>query len=1319
MKTVASHTRFRLATMLIVVVACAVCAACVGTAHAQQVDESLPPFADLTITSEYDTSLDILPAWAVTVKNNTVGAHPGMHLNLVKVRITISDPVRGATTSLWTIRGLPPGGSALRTVSSLNTIPAATDEPAKVPQRLYAEIIEAAPVESPRFRFNNATEHWVLVNRHEAIYGASYRAGVNRYTTGDVAVDVASISDRFPPAAGATTFTVTAYNSLGYLAEVGAPLQDHTLFDVQVEISLSPGLSFAGTQPDAPDGTTFHTTTGIWNVGTLERVQLTGGPSLPVAVNLTAASLADLSLEERCLTAKVVRAVPWFATDWLNDTATACLGKQLLTEGEKVLLDYIDCVGVTSNPCTSADTLELVVEWRTDDYLQPEAVTVQVQDPQGRHNGKWRTGTTTHHMTSVPDIPGAQAIVSYLPRTYSQYHEAVSDVSPKQRPGTFTIFGGNTGTFKLLDADTATSTTPFNLAASTTNNPYPIILEFGALGTYKLNLTVGATHNTAGALTDTGTYTFHVGPISELGVRDAGANPEVAADRRAYTILAVNDGPDIPPAIRVTLTGVPEGAEALPSQGSYAVGSCQSGLCEGVWTIGNLRHGYAHRASVYGAEGAALTLITASGAPITATIENMQNYCVRIKTADPDPENDLECDAGSEPAGYTEHSIPYYDHVEGNNTTTVALRAGTGVGLTGAPKGVEVMETRVGNVLIWQPVKKLYRYGVTHYEAQRWASGWMPLANRVTGTVYLDREGRANADYRVRAVNEFGVPGPWSITGRPPDMPGNFTVALSESGNAAVLSWTEPASPSPITGYVIDISDSADGDSRTNDATVGDNVTTWTHTGLSPGDVKFYRVQARNRDGVGAWTEWQSVGAGPGRPGNLRAQPNGSSETVLTWNEASSRDVPIYEYELEYSDTSASDGYEWNFLQTVLPHEGLRYVDDTVVPGTTRHYRVRAWTVGHQSAAGAWSNVASATTPAAGPSPPLNVFADYEIGNTENGILLTWEAPASGDASYYRIEHSTDGGATWELESARHTGTCDVGGTTKFCYTDRGLFSGTEHWYRVAGVNISNVAGEWAMSNSHITQGQPTEPPDEPQNLRVTSVSGRQVSLAWEPPMDTGGSPVTGYEYQAQTACAHDPTEICQVLNPTRTSGTTATVTVPNVKGYYEFSVRALNAAGAGWWTQSVSQYIDPQRNWRVTVSPSSLTVPEGDEKTYRVTLTSDPRQPVMLLLWWDGDPDLGNTLSYQQFKWLLPSNYANQNPDIYLDPEWSGAWNVGVTITVTADEDTDSENGTAWIDNTVYYVPCADLGNPSGCVDNPEDTGVTAWVAVTEQDND
>ena len=144
-------------------------------------------------------------------------------------------------------------------------------------------------------------------------------------------------------------------------------------------------------------------------------------------------------------------------------------------------------------------------------------------------------------------------------------------------------------------------------------------------------------------------------------------------------------------------------------------------------------------------------------------------------------------------------------------------------------------------------------------------------------------------------------------------------------------------------------------------------------------------------------------------------------------------------------------------------------------------------------------------------------------------------------------------------------------------------------------MNRSGVAGEWSGAvSAHITQGEPPTSPGEPQNLRITSVSGRQVSLAWDAPMDDGGSSVTGYEYLVNGTCVHDPAQICQVIAPTRTGGTSVSVTVPNVSGLYDFYVRALNAAGPGWWSQPVSQYIDPQKNWRVTLSPSSLTVLRG-----------------------------------------------------------------------------------------------------------------------------
>ena len=265
----------------------------------------------------------------------------------------------------------------------------ATDGPEKVPQRLYAEIIESDPVELPRFQFNNATEHWIIEDRHTDRENTLL-------TNGDIGTDVPGISDRLPRPGGATTFTVVARGRNLDLSNARyrplSPGQDHTLFDVRVEISLSPGLSFAANQPEPPSAfgaTTFDTSTGIWNMGTYLDSQVTA-LLLQVAVNLTADSLADLPLEERCLTAKVVNAVPWFANDPLkrqNDSATACLGKELLSSGAMDLIDYYPCISDTSTPCISTGTLELVAARSVGDqyeFRQPETVIVHVPDPDGR-----------------------------------------------------------------------------------------------------------------------------------------------------------------------------------------------------------------------------------------------------------------------------------------------------------------------------------------------------------------------------------------------------------------------------------------------------------------------------------------------------------------------------------------------------------------------------------------------------------------------------------------------------------------------------------------------------------------------------------------------------------------------------------------------------------------------------------------------------------------------------------------------------------------------------------------------------------------------
>ena len=351
------------------------------TAHAQFVDESLPPAADLSIATDFQSRTVVF--WRFTVRNNIAGNHPATTARIVRVKIVQPNADGVDETEIWTIRDLQPGASV--TISR--------EAVASGPHRISAEIIETDPVEPPGFQHNNRTENWA--------WGSGF-------TNGDAGVGVSVVgADRFPQAGGATTFTVYAVNQFAHDYDVPGNNYVSRQIDVQVKVTLSQGLAFASTQ-QAPSGTTFDPDTGIWDVGTIEQTPNLDYKSLPVAVNLTDPPLADLPLEERCLTAEVTRAVPWFALHHhkrANDITTVCLGKDrvLLTGGEVPLFSYRDCVGVTAYPCTSDDTLELLAEVKPNQpgqldrldgpgtasrdasiaatWVRPEAITVHVQDP--------------------------------------------------------------------------------------------------------------------------------------------------------------------------------------------------------------------------------------------------------------------------------------------------------------------------------------------------------------------------------------------------------------------------------------------------------------------------------------------------------------------------------------------------------------------------------------------------------------------------------------------------------------------------------------------------------------------------------------------------------------------------------------------------------------------------------------------------------------------------------------------------------------------------------------------------------------------------
>jgi len=207
--------------------------------------------------------------------------------------------------------------------------------------------------------------------------------------------------------------------------------------------------------------------------------------------------------------------------------------------------------------------------------------------------------------------------------------------------------------------------------------------------------------------------------------------------------------------------------------------------------------------------------------------------------------------------------------------------------------------------------------------------------------------------------------------------------------------------------------------------------------------------------------------------------------------------------------------------------------------GTTYSVRLRAV---NSAGSGAASNPLSLTTEA-GPTPtpapvpsvvppgvPMRVSAD--AGDTS--ATVTWTPPAElGDPPLvsYRVE-AMPSGAT----CTSRTTSCTV----------EGLANGTAYSFRVRALSLE-VAGEWSAWSAAVTpRGVPSAP------RGAVAIAGDDTALVtWQPPADTGGSPITGYVATASPGGA-----TCSVTTTSCTVSGLANGTA------YTFTVVARNAAG-------------------------------------------------------------------------------------------------------------------------------------------------------------
>ena len=1078
---------------------------------------------------------------------------------------------------------------------------------------------------------------FLLANNVRKVYSyADSSTGSTRHMTSNRLGLLLSVDDLRPDAGGDVDFDLTARN----FSEGRSRFEDaiDLIGDIEIKVELSDGLEFK----EGWSRPTEFTTSGrsaTWKpeaVDTWAGSTLTHFREIEIQTQLTSDSLDKIPLQERCITARVTDSIPPPSPDYALGSLKQCLGDDplvLFEQGTLQAFTAYPCVdasgtAITSYPCDVTDsTSEVAVIAVADSdahnpdprlqgvarssegkvtLLPEQGITVQVKDPAARvvsgGTVTWQTGRATSNKkvpgvmvnftakdfvdtTSGKECPGATTCRwSNLARTVKV--EGLPQGSDP--PGGVKIKFDSATEFQHFDANSGNDYTStratWDLGQYVSNNISNYYLEFSKLGTHVVDFTAGVTRRSDSEVQEhTGTYTFHVGPIAELEVRDGGASPHAPAGRNALTIFAFNNGPD--PSLGARVTGLPTGAEVLHiSQGSY------DGT-DGVWNTGELEDRY-----VLGAGGrpeqATLVLSADAGDTADVTIKNSVAYTVCIGSDAGTLAHTTQTDC-EEVTGASWHEGTVYDYRAANNTAKISTAKGTSGGGPGAP-GMRGAKANSRSVTIaWDEVEYLHGVPVRHHEVQKYMADvevWETVSGPVRGAQWTDFNVGSGAmpAYRVRAVNDVGVGGPWSamfnrLTAQQQgQLAGPRLTAKWTAGDAIRLTWTEPSNQQDaITGYQLEY---LAGDTWTllaslaADETCADDTSRcYEDLGLPAGTERRYRVRAMAGQDPGRWSSEAVTATPPGAP-VLWAEANGSNAILITWDPGSDA---VTGFELEASST----GEDGPYSRLANPSGTTRsYSHNTgAINPEARYYRLRAC---NSAGCGHWSFPDDATTAPQGvpAAPGLTVQS-----STASEIRLSWNKPDAGasEITHYELEHFTDGRNWTGLELYPATPTE---------YVHQAEFGGgTTHRYRVRAVN-GEGNGAWSTVRSvSIAAGLPGRP-----ELSFSDATDDSLTLSWTIP-PTNGSRITGYRVERND-------RIGGFDNWVRIGTTGASVTTYTDRNLYSgdwlcYRVVATSNVGTGAYSEEECESTTGQ----YAIDPDPPVLRLSGVSSNRVTIAWDP----------------------------------------------------------------------------------------------------------------
>ena len=562
-----------------------------------------------------------------------------------------------------------------------------------------------------------------------------------------------------------------------------------------------------------------------------------------------------------------------------------------------------------------------------------------------------------------------------------------------------------------------------------------------------------------------------------------------------------------------------------------------------------------------------------------------------------------------------------------SNIVSATTDAATAPGAPTSPSATAGGQTSIS--LTWTAPTNTGGAAITGYKIEvspNGTSSWSNLeANTGSPTTRYTHSGLTagtTRHYRVSAINSANLTGSASnivsATTDAATAPGAPTSPSATAGGQTSISltWTAPTNTggAAITGYKIEVSPNGTSSWSNLEANTGSPTTRYTHSGLTAGTTRHYRVSAINSANltgsasniVSATTD---AATAPGAPTSPSATAGGQTSISLTWTAPTNTGgAAITGYKIEVSPNGTSS---WSNLEANTGSPTTRYTHSGLTAGTTRHYRVSA--INSANLTGSASNIVSATTDAAtAPGAPTSPSA---TAGGQTSISLTWTAPTNtGGAAItgYKIEVSPNGTSSWSNLEA-NTGSP----TTR--YTHSGLTAGTTRHYRVSAINSANLTG--SASNIVSATTDAATAPGAPTSPSATAGGQTSISLTWTAPTNTGGAAITGYKIEVSPNGTSSWSNLEVNTGSPTTRYTHSGLTAGTTRHYRVSAINSANLTGSA--SNIVSATTDalnasrPQAPTSLTASATgrtmivlSWTAPSSNGgaaiTTYKIEVSSD-----------------------------------------------------------------------------------------------------------------